>query len=96
MDGSALPALVSKYHPALVIADVHPTPWVLSQIEAWKMLTPSLRVMLLRVWRSGNPTQENPIHKSVDYVLYKPFDVDVVSEIISDIAGETSRGAVLE
>ena len=84
-DSNALPALVEMYHPSLVIVDALPTSWFLQLFAAWKGAHPAPRVMLFRVWRYEDRTREAAIHKSIDYVVYKPLDIDLVAHIVSGI-----------
>jgi DNA-binding response OmpR family regulator len=84
-DGNTLPALVETYHPALVIADALPTSWILRLFDTWKEAHPEMRVMLFRVWRYEDRKREAAINKSIDYVLYKPIDIDFVAHVINDL-----------
>lgn len=84
-DGNTLPTLVETYHPALVIADALPTSWILKLFDSWKALYPELRVMLFRVWRYDDRKREEEIHRSIDFVLYKPIDIDFVAHIVNGL-----------
>ena len=84
-DGNTLPALVETYRPSLVIADALPTRWILRLFDTWKEGHPEMRVMLFRVWRYEDRKREAAIHRSIDYVLYKPIDIDFVANIVSDL-----------
>lgn len=93
-DGNTLPALVDMYHPFLVIVDALPTSWFLQLFDTWKDAHPGLRVMLFRVWRYEDRKREAAIHKSIDYVMYKPIDIDFVARTVSGIVeapGEEAR-----
>lgn len=84
-DGNTLPGLVETYHPSLVIADALPTSWILQLFDTWKQMHPGIRVMLFRVWRYDDRKREAAIHKSIDYVVYKPIDIDFVAHIVSGL-----------
>lgn len=84
-DGNTLPGLVETHHPALVIADALPTSWILTLFDGWKEKYPEMRVMLFRVWRYDDRKREAAIHKSIDYVLYKPIDIDFVAHIVDGL-----------
>jgi hypothetical protein len=84
-DGNTLPALVETYHPSLVIADALPTSWILKLFDSWKQTYPETRVMLFRVWRYDDRKREAEIHKSIDFVLYKPIDIDFVAHIVNGL-----------
>jgi DNA-binding response OmpR family regulator len=84
-DGNTLPTLVENYRPCLVIADALPTSWILQLFDAWKETHPEIRVMLFRVWRYEDRKREAAIHKSIDYVLYKPIDIDFVAHIVNGL-----------
>lgn len=84
-DGNTLPTLVEANHPALVIVDALPTSWILGLFDTWKATHPELRVMLFRVWRYEDRQREAAIHKSIDYVMYKPIDIDFVARIVSGL-----------
>jgi DNA-binding response OmpR family regulator len=84
-DGNTLPGLVETYHPSLVIADALPTSWILELFDTWKQAHPEIRVMLFRVWRYDDRKREAAIHKSIDYVVYKPIDIDFVAHIVSGL-----------
>jgi DNA-binding response OmpR family regulator len=84
-DGNTLPTLVETYHPSLVIADALPTSWILQLFDTWKEGHPEMRVMLFRVWRYDDRKREAAIHKSIDYVLYKPIDIDFVAHIVNGL-----------
>lgn len=84
-DGNTLPGLVEKYHPSLVIADALPTSWILQLFDTWKQVHPGIRVMLFRVWRYEDRKREAAIHKSIDYVVYKPIDIDFVAHIVNGL-----------
>ncbi|MBM2846367.1 MAG: hypothetical protein HW407_1679 [Bacteroidetes bacterium] len=84
-DGNTLPALVEMYHPSLVIADALPTTWILDLFDTWKQTQPEIRVMLFRVWRYEDRKREAAIHKSIDFVVYKPIDIDFVAHIVNGL-----------
>lgn len=84
-DGNTLPGLVETYDPSLVIADALPTNWILQLFDTWKQAHPGIRVMLFRVWRYDDRKREAAIHKSIDYVVYKPIDIDFVAHIVSGL-----------
>jgi DNA-binding response OmpR family regulator len=84
-DGNTLPGLVETYRPSLVIADALPTSWILQLFDTWKQTHPGIRVMLFRVWRYDDRKREAAIHKSIDYVVYKPIDIDFVAHIVSGL-----------
>lgn len=84
-DGNTLPGLVERYQPSLVIADALPTSWILELFDTWKQTHPGIRVMLFRVWRYDDRKREAAIHKSIDYVVYKPIDIDFVAHIVSGL-----------
>jgi DNA-binding NtrC family response regulator len=84
-DGNTLPTLVETYHPSLVIADALPTSWILRLFDTWKEGHPEMRVMLFRVWRYEDRQREAAIHKSIDFVLYKPIDIDFVAHIVNGL-----------
>lgn len=84
-DSNALPALVELYNPSLVIVDALPTSWFLQLFAGWKRERPVLRVMLFRVWRYEDRNREEAIHKSIDYVVYKPLDIELVARIVSGL-----------
>lgn len=84
-DGNTLPTLVETYHPSLVVADALPTNWILKLFDAWKERHPEMRVMLFRVWRYEDRKREAAIHKSIDFVLYKPIDIDFVAHIVDGL-----------
>lgn len=94
-DGNTLPTLVDTYHPSLVIADALPTSWILKLFDSWKEMYPETRVMLFRVWRYDDRKREEEIHKSIDFVLYKPIDIDFVAHIVNGLFevsdGQASR-----
>jgi DNA-binding NtrC family response regulator len=93
-DGNTLPSLIDIHHPALVIVDALPTTWILQLFDTWKVQHPELRVMLFRVWRYEDRKREAIIHKSIDYVVYKPIDIDFVARIVSELSemsGEQSQ-----
>ena len=85
MDGNMLPALVETHHPLLVIADALPTSWILQLFDSWKHKHPDMRVMLFRVWRYDDRKREAAIHKSINYVVYKPIDIDFVAGIVNEL-----------
>ena len=90
-DGNTLPTLVEMYHPVLVIADALPTSWILHLFDTWKKAYPEVRVMLFRVWRYEDRKREAAIHKSIDFVVYKPIDIDFVAHIVNglfEVSGE--------
>jgi DNA-binding response OmpR family regulator len=94
-DGNTLPSLVDTYRPALVIADALPTSWILKLFDTWKETYENIRVMLFRVWRYEDRSREAAIHKSIDYVLYKPIDIDFVAHIVNglfDVPREQASG----
>ena len=84
-DGNTLQTLVDTYRPSLVIADALPTRWILRMFDTWKEGHPEMRVMLFRVWRYEDRKREAAIHKSIDYVLYKPIDIDFVAHIVNGL-----------
>jgi hypothetical protein len=84
-DGNTLSALVDMYHPSLVIADALPTSWILRLFDIWKEAQPEIRVMLFRVWRYEDRKREAAIHKSIDFVVYKPIDIDFVAHIVNGL-----------
>jgi DNA-binding response OmpR family regulator len=84
-DGNTLPTLVETYRPSLVIADALPTSWILRLFDVWKEERPEMRVMLFRVWRYEDRKREAAIQKSIDYVLYKPIDIDFVAHIVNGL-----------
>ena len=84
-DGNTLPTLVETYHPSLVIADALPTTWILKLFDAWKESYPDMRVMLFRVWRYEDRKREAAIRKSIDFVLYKPIDIDFVAHTVDGL-----------
>jgi hypothetical protein len=84
-DGNTLPALVEMYHPALVIADALPTNWILSLFDTWKKEYPEIHVMLFRAWRYEDRKREAAIHKSIDHVVYKPIDIELVAHIVHEL-----------
>ena len=84
-DSNAIPTLVERYHPSLVIVDALPTSWFLQLFDTWKGAHPAPRVMLFRVWRYEDRKREAAIHKSIDYVVYKPLDIDLVARIVSGV-----------
>jgi DNA-binding response OmpR family regulator len=84
-DGNTLPTLVDTYRPALVIADALPTSWILKLFDTWKATYADIRVMLFRVWRYEDRSREAAIHKSIDYVLYKPIDIEFVAHIVNGL-----------
>jgi DNA-binding response OmpR family regulator len=92
-DGNTLPALVETYHPGLVIADALPTRWILRLFDEWKEKHPETRVMLFRVWRYEDRKREAAIHKSIDFVLYKPIDIDFVAQIVNGLLGVSGEQA---
>ena len=95
-DGTTLSALVETYRPSLVIADALPTNWILRLFDEWKEKHPDMRVMLFRVWRYEDRKREAAIHKSIDFVLYKPIDIDFVAHIVDglfDVPDKTAPGS---
>jgi len=86
-DGNTLAGLVESYHPSLVIADALPTSWILKLFDGWKEKYPDIRIMLFRVWRYDDRKREAAIHKSIDYILYKPIDIDFVAHIVDGLFG---------
>jgi DNA-binding NtrC family response regulator len=92
-DGTTLPSLVETYHPSLVIADALPTTWILKLFDEWKEKHPDMRVMLFRVWRYEDRKREAAIHKSIDFVLYKPIDIDFVAHIVDGLFEEGKKTA---
>lgn len=93
MDGNMLPSLVDAHHPVLVIADALPTTWILHLFDMWKQQYRNMRVMLFRVWRYDDRRREAEIHRSIDYVVYKPIDIDFVARIVNGLF-ETPRDPV--
>ena len=84
-DGNTLPSLIETHNPSLVIVDALPTTWILQLFDLWKGNYPEMRVMLFRVWRYEDRKREAAIHKSIDYVVYKPIDIDLVAHIVSEL-----------
>jgi len=93
-DGNTLPSLIETHRPSLVIVDALPTTWILQLFDKWKEKYPDLRVMLFRVWRYEDRKREAAIHKSIDYVVYKPIEIDFVAHIVNElfeVPGEQSQ-----
>jgi DNA-binding NtrC family response regulator len=84
-DGNTLPSLIETHVPSLVIVDALPTSWLLQLFDVWKEHHPEMRVMLFRVWRYEDRKREAAIHKSIDYVVYKPIDIDFVAHIVHEL-----------
>jgi len=90
-DGNTLPSLIELHRPSLVIVDALPTSWILQLFDTWRVKYPELRVMLFRVWRYEDRKREAVIHKSIDYVVYKPIEIDVVARIVSELFEATDE-----
>lgn len=84
-DGNSLPALVETYHPSLVIVDALPTRWILELFDRWKKGSQDISIMLFRVWRYEDRKREATIHQSIDFVVYKPIDIDFVARVINNL-----------
>ena len=95
-EGNTLPSLVETHKPSLVIVDALPTSWILHLFDTWKTAYPEMRVMLFRVWRYEDRKREAMIHKSIDFVLYKPIDIEFVAHIVDglfEVPGEQTSSS---
>ncbi len=91
-DGSALPMLAALYHPDLIIADALPTDWILIEFDHMKQANPHLRILLFRVLRSDDSKREERTLQSIDAVLYKPLDVELVATVVKKLLSLQSEG----
>lgn len=77
---------LSTWHPAIILADVHPLPAdIMKLVEILKGKPNGSMVILLHVYRNWAPDIETAIRTVGDFVFYKPVNVEMIANLISDL-----------
>jgi DNA-binding NtrC family response regulator len=89
---NALKERMADIHPALLLVDGYPSPSDIRKLtEVLKAKPKGVLVVMLHVFRNWIPEIETAIHKTADYVLYKPVDVDMIAGLIVDLLHGTRQ-----
>lgn len=84
-DPQVLHVIVSHHPVDLVVMDAEPSAPMVTRIRKLKKQNDRLPILALYVYTPKGIELDGTVRKLVDGVLYKPFDVDTITERIGQL-----------
>ncbi len=84
-DPDFLDSFTTHYTADLVVVDADPSSKMLSRFQEMKKKNVNIPILVLYVYSPRGVEMDRAIRQHVDAVLYKPFDVDAITERIQQL-----------
>ena len=84
-DPEFLDTFTTHYTVDLVVVDSDPSSKMISRFQKMKMSNVNIPILVLYVYSSKGVEMDRAVRRYVDGVLYKPFDVDAITDRIQQL-----------
>ena len=84
-DPDFLDSFTTHYTADLIVVDSDPSKKMISRFQAMKQRNENIPILVLYVYSPKGVEMDRAIRQHVDAVLYKPFDVDAITERIQQL-----------
>jgi DNA-binding NtrC family response regulator len=84
-DPDFLDSFTTHYATDLVVVDADPSNRMITRFQAMKKRNENIPILVLYVYGPKGVEMDRAIRQHVDAVLYKPFDVDAITERIHQL-----------
>ena len=84
-DPDFLDSFTAHYTADLIVVDSDPSNKMITRFQAMKQRNESIPILVLYVYSPKGVEMDRAIRQHVDAVLYKPFDVDAITERIQQL-----------
>ena len=84
-DPEFLDTFTTHYTVDLVVVDSDPSSKMISRFQKMKMRNVNIPILVLYVYSSKGVEMDRAVRRYVDGVLYKPFDIDAITDRIQQL-----------
>ena len=84
-DPDFLDSFTTHYAADLIVVDTDPSNRMITRFQAMKKRNENIPILVLYVFSPKGVEMDRAVRQHVDAVLYKPFDVDAITERIEQL-----------